>query len=289
MREITPLFLLAATLCLSSGCLGLGPTPTEEPTPALGDTLTRTSDGMVMVYVPAGEFQMGNAEGYGDERPVHTVYLDGFWIDQTEVTNEQFAAFLNEEGNQEEGGVTWLNIDDEDCLIEQAGGEYGPKSGYAEHPVVQVGWYGAAAYCEWARARLPTEAEWEYAARGPESRMFPWGDEFDCALCNSWREGCDGYVRTAPVGSFPDGASWCGALDMVGNVWECVADWYDSDYYADSPSENPTGPSSGMFRVLRGGSWYLPEHAAVSRAYRGNDLPVSTYDYLGFRCARGSR
>jgi formylglycine-generating enzyme required for sulfatase activity len=289
MREITPLFLLAATLCLSSGCLGLGPTPTEEPTPALGDTLTRTSDGMVMVYVPAGEFQMGNAEGYGDERPVHTVYLDGFWIDQTEVTNEQFAAFLNEEGNQEEGGVTWLNIDDEDCLIEQTGGEYGPKSGYAEHPVVQVGWYGAAAYCEWARARLPTEAEWEYAARGPESRMFPWGDEFDCALCNSWREGCDGYVRTAPVGSFPDGASWCGALDMVGNVWECVADWYDSDYYADSPSENPTGPSSGMFRVLRGGSWYLPEHAAVSRAYRGNDLPVSTYDYLGFRCARGSR
>jgi formylglycine-generating enzyme required for sulfatase activity len=292
MKEIIPLllplFLLAATLC--SGCVGLRPTPTEEPTPAaLGDTMTRTSDGMVMVYVPAGELQMGKEEGYGDEGPVHKVYLDGFWIDQTEVTNEQFAVFLNEQGNQEEGGATWLNIDAEDCLIEQAGGEYGPKSGYAKHPVVQVKWYGATAYCEWAGGRLPTEAEWEYAARGPESRMFPWGDEFDCSLCNSWKAGCDGYDRTAPVGSFPGGASWCGVHDMIGNVWEWVADWYDSEYYANSPSENPTGPSSGTYRVLRGGSWYLPEHAATARAYRGNDLPFLSYGFLGFRCVRDSR
>jgi serine/threonine-protein kinase len=255
----------------------------------LGDTLIRTEDGMVMVYVPAGEFQMGKADGYGDEAPVHTVYVDGFWIDQTEVTNEQFAAFLNEQGNQEEGGMPWLNTDDEGCLIEEAGGEYGPKGGYTEHPVVQVRWHGAAAYCEWAGARLPTEAEAEYAARGPESREFPWGDEFDCSLCNSWKAGCDGYDRTAPVGSYPDGASWCGALDMVANVAEWVADWYHPEYYAESPSENPTGPSSGIFRVLRAGSWYLPEHAATARAYRVNDLPGSTYDYLGFRCARDSR
>jgi formylglycine-generating enzyme required for sulfatase activity len=287
MKKIIPLLLLAVTLC--SGCLGLGPTPTEEPTPALGDTLTRTKDGMVMVYVPAGEFQMGSTEGYSDEQPVHTVYLDGFWIDQTEVSNEQFAAFLNEKGNQEEGGVTWLNIDGEDCLIEQAGGEYRPRSGYADHPVVHVGWHGAAAYCEWAGARLPTEAEWEYAARGPEGQAFPWGDEFDCTLCNSWGEDCDGYAHTSPVGSFPGGGSWCGALDMLGNVWEWVADWYDADYYADSPSRNPTGPSSGVYRVQRGGSWYRGEHAYSSRAHRGNDLPGLTYSYLGFRCAGDSR
>ena len=288
MKKIIPLFLLAVTLC--SGCLGLGSTPTEEPAPDLGDTLTRTKDGMVMAYVPAGEFPMGNTEGFIDEQPVHTVYLDGFWIDQTEVTNEQFAAFLNEKGNQEESGTTWLNINSEDCLLEQAGGQYQPKSGYADHPVVQVTWYGAAAYCEWAGARLPTEAEWEYAARGPEGRVFPWGDEFDCTLCNSWAEGCDGYARTSPVGSFPGGASWCGALDMMGNVWEWVADWYGADYYANSPSRNPTGPSSGVYRVLRGGSWYTGPHATnLPRAYRNNDLPNLSYGYVGFRCAGDSR
>jgi serine/threonine-protein kinase len=256
----------------------------------LGETLTRTKDGMVMVYVPAGEFPMGTTQGFEDEQPVHTVYVDGFWIDQTEMTNEQFAAFLNEKGNQEEGGAMWLNVNSEDCLIEQVGGKYQPKSGYANHPVVGVTWYGAAAYCEWAGARLPTEAEWEYAARGPEGRVFPWGDEFDCTLCNSWAEGCDGYDRTAPVGSFPGGASWCGALDMLGNVWEWVADWYGPDYYANSPSRNPTGPSSGVYRVMRGGSWFAYVHPTNNpRWYRNNDLPNLSYGYVGFRCASGSR
>jgi formylglycine-generating enzyme required for sulfatase activity len=298
MKKIIPLLLLAVTLC--SGCLGLGPTPTEEPTlaptpteeptPALGDTLTRTKDGMVMVGVPAGEFPMGSTQGFIDEQPVHTVYVDGFWIDKTEMTNEQFAAFLNEKGNQEEGGAMWLNVNSEDCLIEQVGGKYQPKSGYANHPVVGVTWYGAARYCEWAGARLPTEAEWEYAARGPEGRGFPWGDEFDCKLCNSWGGDCDGYDRTAPVGSFPAGASWCGALDMLGNVWEWVADWYDAGYYANSPPRNPTGPSSGMYRVQRGGSWYSGAHTQTSpRWYRGYDIPNLSYNYLDFRCASDSR
>ena len=288
MNRVSPLLLLVAALCV--GCLGTGSPSVGEPTPALGDTRTRTKDDAVMVYVPAGEFPMGTTDGFKDEQPVHTVSLDGFWIDRTEVTNEQFATFLNEKGNQEEGGAKWLNVGSAECLIEQVGGEYRPKEGYAGHPAVCVTWYGAAAYCEWAGGRLPTEAEWEYAARGPEGRKFPWGNEFDCALCNSWGDGCDGYAHTAPVGSFPGGASWCGALDMLGNVWEWVADWYDADYYASSPSQNPTGPSSGMYRVMRGGSWFAYQHPTNNpRWYRNNDLPNLSYGYVGFRCAGDSR
>jgi len=120
---------------------------------------------MVMIYVPAGEFEMGSTQGDSDEQPVHTVALDGFWIDRTEVTNAQFAAFLNDQGNQTEGGAAWREFERVCCPIERAGNEYRPQSGYADHPVIEVRWYGAAAYCEWVGARLPTEAEWEYATR----------------------------------------------------------------------------------------------------------------------------
>jgi formylglycine-generating enzyme required for sulfatase activity/serine/threonine protein kinase len=273
--------------------------PTATPaTPDVGDTWRRPADDAVMVYVPAGEFEMGSTEGDDDEQPVHTVALDGFWIDRTEVTNAQFAAFLNEEGNREEGGATWLDLEDEGCLIERSGGDFRPQSGYADHPVIEVSWYGAAAYCDWAGARLPTEAEWEYAARGPEGSIYPWGDTFDGERLNFCDANCefnhkttaydDGYARTAPVGSFASGASWCDALDMSGNVWEWVADWYDEDYYDRSPSENPTGPTSGEYRVLRGGSWYNNVYS-VRGANRDWIVPVYTYYYGGFRCARGSQ
>jgi formylglycine-generating enzyme required for sulfatase activity len=238
-----------------------------------------------MVHVPAGEFEMGSTQGHDDEAPVHTVALDAFWIDQTEVTNAQFAAFLNEEGNQDEGGVTWLDLADKDCLIERSGGDFQPKSGYSDHPVIEVTWYGAVAYCEWAGARLPTEAEWEYAARGPQGHMYPWGD--DDPTCDlAQYGGCTG--NTVPVGSLPDGASWCGALDMAGNVWEWVADWYDSAYYKRSPPENPTGPSSGEYRVLRGGSWGI-NPSVVRSAFRIRGYPDVSGISVGFRCARGSR
>ena len=276
-------------------------TPTEPPlsAPVLtpGATQVRPADGMVMVYVPAGEFEMGSTEGRDDERPVHTVALDAFEIDQTEVTNAQFAAFLNVQGNQEEGGATWLALEDEDCLVEQVDGEFRPKSGYANHPVIKVSWYGAAAYCEWAGARLPTEAEWEYAARGPENRVFPWGHDFDGTKVNYCDANCeegwadeafdDGYVLTAPVGSFPTGASWCGALDLAGNVWEWVADWYGGDYYERSPTQNPLGPEEGDIKVLRGCSWYsYPD--ILRSASRYGYHPVIGDDNVGFRCARGS-
>jgi formylglycine-generating enzyme required for sulfatase activity len=237
---------------------------------------------MVMVYVPPGEFQMGNAEGNLEEQPVHAVELDGFWIDRTEVTHAQFAVFLNEQGNQTEGGVTWLKLEDEDCVIERVGSEYRSKSGYADYPVIEVSWYGAAAYCDWAGGRLPTEAEWEYAACGPEEREYPWGDDVpDCDKANYY--GCVGL--TAAVGSHPAGASWCDALDMAGNVWEWVADWYGG--YPAGRQVNPSGRPSGEVRVLRGGSWVVvPDNGRCTA--RGWSPPDASNDDFGFRCAKSS-
>jgi len=258
--------------------------PTPTPVPSPGATQVRPADEMVIVYVPAGEFEMGSAEGSDDEQPVHTVALDALWIDQTEVTNAQFATFLNDRGNREESGETWLDLDDESCLIEQVGGEFRPKIGYADHPVMEVSWYGAAAYCEWAGARLPTEAEWEYAARGPEGYTYPWGTR-DPACDLAQYNDCSG--RTVPVGSLPDGASWCNALDMAGNVWEWVADWYDGDYYQRSPSQNPLGPEEGDERVLRGGTWSF-DPVSVRSAGRFWLHPINRGDCHGFRCAKSS-
>jgi formylglycine-generating enzyme required for sulfatase activity len=234
-----------------------------------------------MVYLPAGEFTMGSDEGSRDELPVHAITLDAFYIDKTEVTNAQFAQFLNEGGNQEEGGATWLNVEDEDCLIAESGGQYRPKSGYADHPVIEVTWYGATAYCQWAGRRLPTEAEWEKAARGVEGRAYPWGEGIDCGLANYG--GCVG--ETVAVGSYPTAASPYGALDMAGNVYEWVIDWYDSRYYAASPRDNPQGPDSGSFRGVRGGSWVNGEKR-VRAAARFNNAPSNPLNNVGFRCAR---
>jgi formylglycine-generating enzyme required for sulfatase activity len=263
------------------------------PNASLGDTWTRPDDEAVMVYVPAGEFEMGSTEGDSDEQPVHDVTLDGFWIDKHEVTNAQFAAFLNEKGNQEEGGTTWLELDSDYCLIEKSGEEFRSKSGYADHPVVEVSWYGAKAYAEWVGGRLPSEAEWEYAARGKQGLTYPWGDEFDCSLGNfddeteldeyvvPGGEGCDGYERTAPVGSFPDGASWCGALDLAGNVWEWTLSLYRG--YPYDPDDGREDLGARDSRVVRGGAFLLTVFN-VRCAYRGSwYFPYYRNGYRGFR------
>jgi len=221
-----------------------------------------------MVYIPAGEFLMGSNDGYG-EKPQHRVYLDAYFIDIYEVTNEQFARFVDATGYQAEGN--WK--------------EYFTSS-KEKHPVVNVSWNDANAYCKWAGKRLPTEAEWEKAARGTDGRKYPWGNEWDSSKCNSSGDS-DGYEGTAPVGSFPAGASPYGVMDMACNVWEWVADWYDKDYYSRSPQQNPQGPDSGIGRVLRGGSWYDSYAIFLRCANRGSRGPSNMSLSSGFRCAQG--
>ena len=250
-------------------------TPAFTPTPEYqaGETRTRSADGMVEVYVPAGVFSMGSNDGHSDERPVHKVYLDGFWIDRTEVTNGMYAKCVSA------GACTAPS-----SRKSYTRGSYYGNSAYEDYPVIFVDWHQANAYCAWAGARLPSEAEWEKAARGEDGRAYPWGDGSpSCSLANY--SGCKG--DTTEAGSLPDGASPYGALDLAGNVWEWVADWYDRDYYSSQTEwRNPAGPSSGSRRVLRGGSW--DDHGNILRASsRSRYAPVFTsYDGLGFRCAR---
>ena len=230
------------------------------PDPTLGSVRERPQDKVKMVYVPPGTFPMGSTDGDGDEQPVHDVTLDGFWIDETEVTNAHYAQCV--EAGECEASFYEDSAYNGDNL-----------------PVVGVFWNDADAYCNWAGGQLPTEAQWEYAARGPDGNTYPWGEEVP--TCDLAQYGdCDG--QTVPTGSYPEGASWAGALDMAGNVWEWVSDWYDSDAYASAVAENPTGPESGDTKVLRGGSW-IGKSINLRGANRGDDDSV-WYDDIGFRC-----
>ncbi|MGB0388528.1 MAG: bifunctional serine/threonine-protein kinase/formylglycine-generating enzyme family protein [Ardenticatenaceae bacterium] len=266
-------------------------TPTAAPpeltaTPILGIGSTRLGqDGMTLLYVPEGESIIGSKEddpaAHKDKRehPQHEVYLNPFWIDKTEVTNEMFAAFLNAIGNQEEEGAAWLDIGN--SLISESGGTFQPKAGFADHPAVEVTWYGANAYCQWAGRRLPTEAEWEKAARGTDIRNYPWGNNPPTKDVVNFNFN----VRyTTAVGTYPDGASPYGALNMGGNVSEWVADWYDRQYYEESPQNNPNGPIEGKLKALRGGSWFNNLEPEIRAACRGADAPAVSEDFLGFRC-----
>ncbi len=242
------------------------------------------ADEMMMVFVPEGKFMMGSVEygpgAYYNEKPQHSVYLDAFWIDRTEVTNAMFAQFLNEKVNQSEESAAWMDVNDKDVRLVQSGSEWQPVSGYGKHPVVEVTWYGAQAYCRWAGKRLPSEAEWEKAARGTDGRTYPWGGGLNCTKANYY--GCSSYIEQ--VGSFPDGASPYGALDMAGNVWEWVADWYQT--YAGA--ERPIWPASKRkYRVLRGGSWN-DTALSVRSANRIYLVPNEASGYIGFRCAKTS-
>ena len=256
-----------------------------------------------MVYVPVGEFAMGSSKGEGndDEHPQHTVYVSAFWIDQTEVANEQFARFVDAAGystDAERDGWGWDRIGSDWQQIEGTDWHHpdGPETNIVDrmnHPVVQVSWNDAHAYCQWAGKRLPTEAEWEKAARGTDGRAYPWGDAFDGSKLNFCDANCefdhkdssadDGYRRTAPVGSYPAGASPYGAQDMTGNVWEWCQDWYGSGYYASSPQRDPQGPDSGSGRVLRSGSWDNGEWDVRAADRHAND-PNDRHSSVGFRC-----
>jgi len=268
------------------------PSPTDTLTPSATPSPTVTqSPPAGMELIPAGSFQMGSTGHGTGQEPVHTVNLSAFYMDTYEVTNAQFAAFLNEQGNQNEGGVTWLDAADEDARIHQSGGSWSADSGYANHPVIEVTWYSAQAYCTWREARLPTEAEWEYAARGGlEGMDYPWGDTLNGSRANFCDSNCsfddlkdsasnDGYADTAPVGSYAPNDY--GLYDMTGNVWEWVADWYG--HYPSGAVTDPTGPSSGDYRVLRGGSW-INDALFLRVANRNYFDPDGSSYHIGFRC-----
>lgn len=223
--------------------------------------------GHPLVFVPAGEFSMGSDESeYEYERPVHGVFLTEYWIDQFPVTNAQFAQFVQATGYQAQGN--WRS-------------EF--RVGKERHPVINVTWDDACAYGNWCGKHLPTEAQWEKAARGTDGRRYPWGNTWDHNKCNVSGRG------TTPVDAYPKGVSPYGCQDMIGNVSERVADWFDQNYYGVSPHDNPLGPATGDYRVVRGDSWcsYVPRRTARA-AFRGIDNPPNRGFVLGFRLACSS-
>ena len=235
---------------------------------------------------------MGSSNGGENEKPEHKVYLDAFWIDQTEVTNAMFRRFVEATGYRtdakENGGEliyiaqvlgliaqTPVHVYDVDWEHPQGTGSN--LKGLDNYPVVQVNWDDANAYCRWAGRNLPTEAQWEKAARGTDGRIYPWGDEAPDLSRSGTSE-----VSMAEVGKYPKEASPYGAFDIVGNVHEWVADWYDDKYYFSSPTRNPLGPVSGSSHVLRGGRFGY-KLSIVNASYRNN---LNTRNnYTGFRCA----
>jgi len=223
-----------------------------------------------MVSIPAGEFTMGSQDGDADERPAHKVYVDSFSIDVYEVTVGQYAEFLR--SGEVRAPLDWKTIN---------------QSANQKRPVANVDWADAVAYCKWAGKRLPTEAEWEKAARGTDGRIYPWGNDPPTPLhANYGKMGSHDYETLAPVGTLEAGKSPYGIYDMAGNVWEWVSDWYDNDYYKNSPQQNPGGPSMGGFKVIRGGSWTSsPRNLRSADRYWDPPSFRSLY-FPGFRCAK---
>lgn len=274
----------------------LAPTPTFTPDPTLVPTptpapLVDPKSGARMLFLPAAAFRMGNDDGEADEKPSHLVRLDSFYIDETEVTNAQYAAC----------------VDAGACTPPQRSGatfhaSYYGDPAFANYPVIFVNWEQAGTFCTWRGARLPSEAEWEFAAAYDpavaQKLPYPWGLQFDGALLNYCDANCtaedrdartdDGHRDTAPVTAYPDGRSPQGAYNMAGNVWEWVSDWYNPDYYGQSTDVNPFGPSTGEARVIRGGSWLSTAEESTT-TFRGRFVPEVARANLGFRCAMASR
>jgi formylglycine-generating enzyme required for sulfatase activity len=232
-------------------------------TPVLGPGDVVDAKGVVMVLVPPRPFMMGNNNGNDDEKPAHEVYLDAYYIDKYEVTNSLYKAC----------------VDASICVLPRDVRHYDDPQ-YSNHPVLYIDWQMAQSYCQWRGAGLPTEAEWEKAARGTDNRLFPWGDTASCEQANY--ADCVGY--TTEVGKYKSGASPYGVYDMSGNAWEWVADWYLSDYYQilESNSSNPQGPTSGEYHVIRGGNWESTTNIRTTYRTYGNTY----YNDTGFRCAR---
>ncbi|MEM7575377.1 MAG: SUMF1/EgtB/PvdO family nonheme iron enzyme [Bacteroidota bacterium] len=269
----------------------------------------RAPDGMI--FIRGGLFQMGDVFGLGteDEKPVHLVQVSSFFLHPLEVTNAQFVNFLNDEGNQLQGGTSWYAINDHRAVIYEVEGDFYVTEEYAEHPVSLVSWFGATAYCNWLSQefgyapaytirgdhliidwdadgyRLPTEAEWEYAARS-EGLNIKWSGTSNAAglaLYANTDGQLDGYPETAPVGRLSPNS--LGLYDMSANVWEWCWDWYDPLFYTYSLREDPIGPLRGSLRAIRGGGWDS-DPASCYVANRSGNGPASRYHFIGFRLAR---
>jgi len=246
----------------------------------IGDISTNPKDGAEMVWVPDGDFLMGSSdeqiakvrsgqmnfdpEWYDNEKPQHRVYLNGYWIYKTEVTVAQFKKFCKENKREMPKAPDWGWVD--------------------SHPMVMVTWQDAVDYAKWVGASLPTEAQWEKAARGTDGRTYPWGDLWDSSICTNGIGGL--LTSTQSEGIYPAGASQYGCMDIAGNVWEWCEDWYSQDYYSKSPAENPIGPVDGENRILRGGSWFNQNTDFFRCAFRYNLLPTKLVRDTGFRCVR---
>lgn len=267
---LTPSAILTATTA---------PTMTSIPDKPIGTKMLSNIDGMTQLYIPAGKFQMGTSTAGdwtgGDEFPMHEVYLDSFWMDKTEVTNGQYQKCVQAGGCLEPHSIS-----------SETQNSYFDNPAFADYPVIQVDWDQANAYCKWTGRRLPTEAEWEKAARGTTERLFPWkGDAYGPDFANYDMDDNWPNADTSQAGSIPAGASPYQVIDMAGNVYEWVSDWYGSTYYSQSPIENPSGPAEGSARVIRGGAW-SSDWFFIRTGSRLSFYPDSYSNDIGFRCAQ---
>ncbi len=243
------------------------PSEPEPATPLPHGAAPQPNQGSELVFIPPGPFTMGgrDEDSPRSERPAHTVVLTGYYIDLYPVTNQQYRDFAQATGHR--------------LPLHWAHGTYPASTG--NHPVVNVSWHDACAYAEWAGKRLPTEAEWEKAARGTDERPYPWGTPFtEGERCNAYNQ----VGTTTRVDEYPDGRSYYGVWDMAGNVYEWCQDYFDEEYYKSSPATNPKGPEGGRERVVRGGC-YVESRAALRTTHREGVTEVTARDTIGFRCA----
>jgi formylglycine-generating enzyme required for sulfatase activity len=319
MKISFDIFLLGVLIVVFlAACTGSQPTPTTasitaSPSPSSSPTTVASATpdvviltpeplksrlderGIEQVWVPSGTFLMGTSDEDAQvllgqeyvpdwlalamerERPQHEVHISaGYWLDRYEVTNAAFQAFVDDSGYQNpdlwsEAGWAWLSAQPAGARPQKAGSD--PQS-----PRMNVTWYEAEAYARWRGGRLPTEAEWEYAARGPQSFVYPWGNQFDSKICNVIKS-----PGLQPVGSYPRGASWVGAMDMAGNVMEWVQDWYDVEYYKLKVRDDPAGPETGRVKIEKGGWTGAPQLAARSAYAHYEDPPTYSDGHIGFR------
>jgi formylglycine-generating enzyme required for sulfatase activity len=297
--RIYQLHSIRVVLVLLIGNIGVLPSPAiaQTETPKAG--MVRTDpNGIKQVYVPAGCFMRGSdpavdREAMEDETPQHKVCISkAYWIDQFENTNTEFQQFIDVGGYNDKQwwtaeGWAWHTRTGRTKPVNF------PDFTAPNQPRAGITYYEAEAYAKWRGGRLPTEAEWEYAARGPDSTIYPWGNEFDATKLNYCDEPCpyvwadkahsDGFLHSAPVvDTYPTGVSWVGAYKLAGNAWEWVADWYQSTDCAKKVQNDPVGPATGTLRGLRGGAWWTAAYVTRS-ASRHKDLPYKRFNNVTVR------